>query len=109
MVDYPHQAGCGVVKFQIWKTDYIILKSTNLAGFQKSFFTKDQYEILKSLELSYQEFHVIKDYCEHKEIEFISTPDGIEFVKFLVKELGVKKIKLGSDEITNILNVRRIR
>ncbi len=57
--------------------------------------------MLKKLELSYNDFKIIKSYCDDIGIDFLSTADEIDSLDFLL-ELGIPIIKIGSGDITNI-------
>lgn len=102
-------AGADIVKFQTWKTKNIIAKNTKLAEYQKGSSSKieNQYDLLSSLELSYNDFQTIKDYCDKIGITFLSTPDDFESLEFLLS-LGIPVIKVGSGEVTNIPYLREI-
>ena len=63
--------------------------------------------MLKGLELSFEDFRLIQDYCKKIGIDFISTPDDEESLQFLVS-LGVPFIKVSSGEVTNIPYLRKI-
>jgi len=63
--------------------------------------------MLKGLELSYDHFRTIQDYCKKIGIDFLSTPDEEESLEFLVS-LGLPFIKVGSGEVTNIPYLRKI-
>ena len=56
--------------------------------------------MLKKLELSYDEFEELRDYCDIRSIEFLSTGFSIESLKFLIS-LDIRRIKIPSGEITN--------
>ena len=43
----------------------------------------------------------LKQKCDEENIIFLSTPENISDLKFLM-ELGMKAIKIGSDDFTNI-------
>jgi N-acetylneuraminate synthase/N,N'-diacetyllegionaminate synthase len=66
-----------------------------------------QYEMLKKLELSYDDFRMIQDYCNQIGILFLSTPDEEESLDFLIS-LDMDPIKIGSGEVTNIPYLRKI-
>lgn len=110
MVDKAKEAGVDCIKFQTFKTEKIISKNTEMADYQKENTNNNesQYEMVKKLELSYEDFRKIKNYCEQKEIIFLSTPDEKESLDFLVDELKVSTIKVGSGEITNYLYLKEI-
>ncbi len=57
------------------------------------------YDLLASLALSLNDTYKIAIHCEDIGIEFASTPDDLESLKFLVEECGVKRIKLGSGSL----------
>ena len=107
LCDAAKEAGVDAIKFQTWKTELIISKNTEMADYQKKNLGNDdsQYDMLKKLELSYDNFCLIKDYCDNIGIQFISTADETESLDFLC-ELGMPFIKLGSGEITNIPYLR---
>jgi len=65
-----------------------------------------QYEMLKKLELSYDDFREIKAYCDEKNISFMSTPDEESSAKFLLELQDT--FKIGSGEIDNIPFLRLI-
>ena len=102
-------AGADAVKFQTWITDNIITKSVKQADYQTENTGKDesQYDMLKKLELTFDEFREIKEYCEEIGIEFASTADDEESLDFLV-DLGIPFIKVGSGDVGNISYLRYI-
>ena len=103
------KAGAAAVKFQTFITEKNITKWAEMADYQKTNIgvEQSQFEMSKKLELSYDAFRQIKRYCDKIGIEFLSTPDDNESLDFLVK-LRVKRIKIGSAEITNIPFLRRV-
>lgn len=103
LCDAAKSAGADAVKFQTWKTDAIITKNVAQAEYQIQNTGKSisQYDMLKALELSYDDFRKIKAYCDSIEIMFLSTADEKESLDFLL-ELGMPILKIGSGEITNI-------
>lgn len=103
------EAGADVVKFQKWITDKIITKTVRQADYQIKNTGNDQaqYDMLKSLELSVDDFREIKKYCDEIGIVFASTADETESLDFLI-ELGIPFIKLGSGEIGNIPYLRYV-
>jgi N,N'-diacetyllegionaminate synthase len=62
---------------------------------------------LKAYELTKPEWKKVKKYCEYIGIEFMSTPFDFEAIDFL-NELGMKKWKVPSGEITNIPYLQKI-
>ncbi len=101
------EAGADVVKFQTWKTEKIITRNVAQAEYQAENTGKQesQFDMLKRLELSYEDFRKVKAYCEKIGIQFASTADEEESLDFLLS-LGIPFIKIGSGEITNIPYLR---
>ena len=103
-------AGADAIKFQTWKTENIVLKGAPQAIYQEKNTNqvRDQFSLLKELELNFYEFERIYDFCKSIDLEFLSTPDDIDSLNFLVKKIGLKKIKIGSGEITNIPFLKKV-
>ena len=102
LVDVAKRAGADCVKFQTFVTEEIISKYAEMAEYQKKNTGKEesQFEMVKRLELSFDEFRKIKEYCDRVGIQFLSTPFDVKSVDFL-NELGVPFFKIPSGEITN--------
>ncbi len=103
LCDAAKESGADIIKFQMWKTENIITHNVEQADYQKKNAGKEesQFDMLKRLELSFQSFKRIKEYCDSVGILFASTADDKESLDFLVT-LGVPFIKVGSGEIGNI-------
>jgi N-acetylneuraminate synthase len=67
---------------------------------------ESQYEMLKKLELSYDNFLELKEYCDEKNVLFLSTPDEEESATFLSTIQDT--FKVGSGELTNTPFLRHI-
>lgn len=103
LVDVAKQAGADAVKFQTFKAENLVTRTAQQAGYQVNNLGEEttQFEMLKNLELSYEEFIELKSYCELNQIEFFSTPFDFESVDFLLNVLDMKMIKIPSGELTN--------
>jgi N,N'-diacetyllegionaminate synthase len=103
LIDVAVEAGAEAVKFQTFKAGKVVSYSAPKAAYQLQ--TTDQaesqYEMLRKLELPYQAHRKLKDYCQERDILFMSTPFDEESADFL-ESLGVEVFKIGSGEITNI-------
>ena len=66
MIDYAKDAGCDAVKFQTYSIDKLLKKETKLIRYQKSCNFNNMYELLKKNNLTYEEFHKLKNYCKKK-------------------------------------------
>ncbi|HOO76200.1 MAG TPA: N-acetylneuraminate synthase family protein, partial [Tepiditoga sp.] len=104
LIDAAYEAGVDAVKFQTFKTEKILSESTEKASYQKKNTGEEesQYNMIKKLEISYNDFSELKNYCDEKGIMFLSTPDEEESLDFLADELKVPYLKIGSGEVTNI-------
>ena len=107
LCDAAKKCGADVVKFQTWKTENLITRSVAQADYQVKNTGKieSQFEMLKALELSYDEFRIVKKHCDEIGIVFASTADEMESLDFLV-DLGIPFIKVGSGDIGNISFLR---
>ncbi len=89
LVEAAYGAHADIVKFQMYQTDKLLHQSD------------PNYDLFKKLELPLDAFKKISEHCSAVGIEFCSTPGDIECLDFLVRECGVKRIKIGSDDLTN--------
>lgn len=103
LCDAAKKAGADIVKFQTWKTENLITRHVDQAEYQahNTGVTESQFDMLKRLELSYDDFKVIKKHCDDIGIIFASTADEPGSLDFLV-DLGIPFIKVGSGDIGNI-------
>ena len=102
LVDKAWEAGADVVKFQTAKVENLVSVHAEKAEYQKIFTGtgESQLEMLKKLLLSYEDFVLLKKYCDRKGIQFLSTPFDLDSIHFLEK-LGCSFWKVPSGEITN--------
>lgn len=109
LIDVASGANVDYVKFQTWITEDIVDKSAAKADYQKNNDGSDttQFEMLKRLELSFEDFKELKAYSEAKGVQFLSTPDDYKSLDFLADELQLPILKIGSGEVTNIPFLRR--
>lgn len=103
LVDVAKSAGVDIIKFQTFKADSLVTRAAKKAEYQANITgaAESQYDMLKKLELSFDEFVKLAKYCQEINIEFLSTAFDEECLKFLVEETGIKRIKMPSGEITN--------
>ena len=102
LVDMAKTCGADAIKFQTFKAEESTGTFAEKAQYQKeNDKTKEsQFDMIKKLELPFENFKEIKAYCEEKGIIFISTPDGLESLNYLIN-IDIPFIKVGSTEITN--------
>ncbi len=103
LVDIAAQVGADAVKFQTFKAEKVISPQATKANYQieTTGDEETQLEMVKKLELSYENFRDLYEYCEYKGIMFLSTPFGKESADFL-DDLGMAAFKIPSGEITNL-------
>ena len=101
-IDLAKKIGVNAVKFQIFKTENYVSIDSPLAKYQKqnSPITKNQFELIKKLELSEEKIHKIISYCKKKKIEFLCSIFDDWGLYFVLKN-KIKKIKIPSGEINN--------
>lgn len=110
LIDAAKHAGADCVKFQTWITEDIVDISAPKAEYQKANDGEvtSQYEMLKKLELSFDEFTELKKYAEQVGVLFLSTPDEKSSLDFLADQLKLPILKVGSGEVNNFLFLRQI-
>ena len=109
LIDVAKEAGADAVKFQTFKAENLVSKSAKKADYQveNTGNNESQYEMIKKLELSFDDFIELKKYCDEKGIMFLSTPFDDESIEFL-NNLGIEIFKIPSGEITNLPYLRKI-
>lgn len=111
LCDAAREAGVDCVKFQTWQTEKIVTRKAEKATYQSEN-THDaeesQFDMLKKLELSYEDFRIVQEHCKQIGIDFLSTPDEEYSLAFLMNELNLPLIKIGSGEVTNIPYLRQM-
>lgn len=103
LVDAAKAAGVDCVKFQTFVTEEVISRYAQKAEYQKAATGtgESQFEMVKKLELSFEQFQQIKTYCDKKEIRFLSTPFDVPSVQFL-DTLDMPFWKIPSGEVANL-------
>nr|WP_233617060.1 N-acetylneuraminate synthase [Citrobacter werkmanii] len=103
LVDAAYKAGADIIKFQTFKAKNLVTGHAQQAAYQIANTQKreSQLEMLSRLELSWETHHALVNYCNSLGIEFLSTAFDSESLHFLVSELGLKRLKLPSGELTN--------
>jgi N,N'-diacetyllegionaminate synthase len=101
MIDSAKSAGADAVKFQTFKAENLVSKGTPKVKYQQNTTSPEEthYEMIKKLELSRQNHHFIKEYCDQLGIEFLSTPYDLVSARFLNEELGVRLFKTASADL----------
>jgi N,N'-diacetyllegionaminate synthase len=109
LVDVAANAGADYVKFQTFKAEKIASRLATKAEYQKKTTgqNENQLAMLKKLELSTADHEALIDYCNKKNINFLSTAFDTDSID-LLKQLGIELGKIPSGEITNLPYLRKM-
>jgi len=109
LIDVASEAGCDAVKFQTFKAESLVSKNAAKAEYQKQTTgnKETQLEMIKKLELSYDDFIELQKYCKNKGILFLSTPFDLESIDFL-DSINMPIFKIPSGEITNLPYLKKL-
>lgn len=103
LIKMAKEAGADCVKFQTFKAEQIVTKTSPKAKYQLEVTDKaeSQFDMLKKLEMDFSGYLELVNYCKEVGIDFMSTPYNREDVDFL-EELGVDSYKIASGQLTEI-------
>jgi N,N'-diacetyllegionaminate synthase len=109
LIDVAVAAGADAVKFQTFKAEKVIAVHAPKAGYQKETTGSDesQLEMVKKLELDETAHIQLYQHCQHKGIQFLSTPFDLESIDLLTR-LGLEIFKIPSGEITYLPYLRKL-
>lgn len=109
LIDIASNAGADAVKFQTFKAKNLLTKKAQKANYQIEITSKkeSQYDMIKRLELDFNNHKNLINHCKRKNIIFLSSPFDIESVE-LLNNLGSEIFKIPSGEITNLPYLRQI-
>ncbi|MDC3322292.1 N-acetylneuraminate synthase family protein [Alphaproteobacteria bacterium] len=109
LIDESKKCGADAVKFQLFKADNLILKNVKKANYQikNHKINQSQFEMLKSLEISFESLDKIRQYCEKINIIFIITPYDEKSLIDIVK-LKSAAIKIASTDTNNYSFIKNV-
>jgi len=109
LVDAAQQAGADAVKFQTFRAEDVVSPIAPKADYQvaNTQSNESQLEMVRELELTFDEFRRVYEYCQQRNMLFLSTPFDTASVNFL-DELGMLAFKIPSGEITNLPLIRHV-
>jgi N,N'-diacetyllegionaminate synthase len=108
MVDAAKDAGVDAIKFQTFKSENVVTKNAGLCSYQEKNVGKQEsmLEMIKKLELKYNEFIDLKKYCDEKKMLFLSAPHSDDAIDFLDPLMPAYKVP--SPDITNYPYLKKI-
>ncbi len=110
LIDLAKQAGADFIKFQIFTANTLVTKKAKKTKYQLKNYrgnSNTQYEMLKKLELSFDNIITLLKYAKKKNIKFLLSPFDEDNV-IQIKKLKLKFIKIPSGEITNLPLLKKI-
>ncbi|WP_298764369.1 N-acetylneuraminate synthase family protein [uncultured Polaribacter sp.] len=105
-IDALSKTGVDAIKFQ---THIAAAESSIYEPFRVQFSKQDKtrFDYWKRMEFSLEQWKNIKQHCDDVGLEFMSSPFSNKAVDLLEK-VGIKRYKIGSGEITNLLLLEKI-
>lgn len=111
MIEVAKECGADAIKFQTFKSENFISRLAPKAEYQRETTSpndnESQLEMVKRLELSFDDFVELKNYCDQIGIIFMSSPFDLESIEFL-NSIGMEIFKIPSGEITNLPYLEKI-
>ncbi len=103
LVDAAAAAGADAVKFQTFDAAALVTQSAPQADYQirNEGDSGSQLAMLQRLVLAPGDHHALVARCGERGIDFMSSPFDPASAEFLIQELHLPRIKLGSGELTN--------
>jgi len=101
MIKEAAKTGVNAVKFQTFIAEDILTENARKAKYQEKNTTEhSQLEMIKTLELSEDDFIELSEYADSNNVLFLSSPFDLKSVDLLDK-LNVPGFKIGSGELNN--------
>ena len=109
LIDLAVIAGAEAVKFQTFSAKDLILRDIQKAPYQKDTtdVNESQFEMLKRLEVNFDQNKELKRYSDEKGIIFLTTPFDEKSLDD-IDELDLPAYKVASTDTTNLLLLRKI-
>jgi N,N'-diacetyllegionaminate synthase len=110
LIDKAAEAGVDAVKFQSFNADKLVAKNASKAKYQienTGNKEENQYEMIKKLELNYENHIELIEHCKKRNIMFLSSAFDLESIDLLIK-LNIPLFKIPSGEIENVPYLRKI-
>lgn len=96
LIEVAKESGADYMKFQTFKTELAIARYTPKAEYQtKNVGEGNMFDMVKKLELSYDDFLALKSHCEKLGIGLMSTAFDLPSIAFLNDHQGIFKVPSG--------------
>ncbi len=107
LIDLSVEAGFDAVKFQSYKAETLYSRHLKPKVQDDGSLGPNPFDLIKSIEMPFSWHKMLKDYCDLKNIIFLSSPFDFEAVDDLEK-VGVPAYKIASSELSDPLLVKYI-
>ncbi len=111
LISEAAKCGADIIKFQTFKSEKLVTSEAKKTTYQiqntKNNSTS-QKSMLSELELKDEDHIILDNHCKKNNIEFLSTAFDIKSLEMLIN-VGIKRIKIPSGEITNLPYLRAVR
>ena len=107
LVEAAKVCGADIIKFQFFEGVNLVIPNTKKANYQINKSDETQLEMLRKLELNFEEHMHLKEFCKEKKIEFLSSGFDLKSLDY-IKKLDLKRYKIPSGEITNLPYLRMV-
>ena len=107
IIKLAKEGGADAVKFQSYKAEKLACRASPYYWDLKEVPVKSQYDLFKKFDkFGFNEFKILKDYCDKIKIDFLSTPFDLDAVDYLDKL--VPFFKIASADINNFPLIKKI-
>lgn len=109
LINLASEARADAVKFQTFRSEHLILNSVQKAPYQQKTTeaTESQMDMLKKLEVTREQNLELKQYCQEKNIIFLTTPFDEGSLDEL-DELDLPAYKIASTDTTNLPFLKKV-
>lgn len=109
MIDAAVEAKADYCKFQTFNASKLVTPNALTSTYiDKGSYKNESFrDLLKRLELNEEDHYELKEYCDKKNIKFLSTPFDSGSFDFLLK-IGIDMVKVASGNLTNIPFIRHM-
>lgn len=109
LIDAAVEAQADIIKFQSFKAELLTTAYAKKAEYQirNTDINGNQQSMLQSLELTDNMHSILIDYCNQKNIAFLSTAFDLTSLDYLYNH-NIGKVKIPSGEITNLPYIEKV-